>query len=397
MLARYFPTKLQPARRSSIAAVDIYVLRIPFHQAFAHARMDRDASDAVVVRVSGVDGRYGYGEGLPRPYVTGEDVEGVVQALRKDLAPLVMGRSFASGRNILRELQHLSQVWNSAQHAENVTAWNATFSAMELALLDWSFGRSGNSVTEWLLPARQEVVYTGVIEATDPDAAAALASRYVAANFGLLKVKVGVGDDERRLAAVRKAAGKVGLRVDANGAWTADDAVSMLRRFEEFSIDAVEQPVAASDIDGMRFVRQETGLRVVADESLVTLEDAKRLIDATACDIFNVRVSKCGGLLNSLAVADLALAAGLEVQIGAQVGETSLLSAAGRHLAAHLPTVSYVEGSFGTHLLTEDITTEPVMFGPGGRAYGIVGDGLGVTVDLPTLERLAIEHVRVEA
>ena len=187
VLARYFPSKLRSARRSRIVAVDIYVLRIPFHQTFAHARMDRDASDAVIVRVSGADGSYGYGEGIPRPYVTGEDVEGMVEALRKDLAPMVMGRSFPADTKILSELAHLFQAWNAGSSVKNVTAWNATFSAMELALLDWSFARTGNPVTQWLLPEQQAVMYTGVIEATDPAAAAALASRYAAANFGLLR------------------------------------------------------------------------------------------------------------------------------------------------------------------------------------------------------------------
>ena len=170
----------------------------------------------------------------------------------------------------------------------------------------------------------------------------------------------------------------------------------LLNQLRAFDITAVEQPVAASDLEGTRRVGQETGLNVIADESLVTLDDAVNLIREQACDVFNVRVSKCGGLISSLRIAELGLEAGVKVQVGAQVGETSLLSAAGRHLAAHLSEVEYVEGSFGTHLLSEDITRDPVMFGYEGRGSLVMGAGLGVEVDDETLERLAVDIMKVE-
>ena len=240
------------------------------------------------------------------------------------------------------------------------------------------------------------MVYTGVIDATDPETAGETAGRYARAKFGTLKVKVGVDDDMQRLEAVRKAAGdRVEIRVDANGAWTPSEAVLALKRLRAYGISAVEQPVPASDLEGMLRVRHETGVTVIADESLVTLNDAASLIRMEACDAFNIRVSKCGGLLASNHIAQVGLDAGIQVQVGAQVGETSLLSAAGRHLAAHLPGVEYVEGSFGTHLLSEDISPEPVMFGYEGRGDLLLGEGLGVKVDDEALERLADDIVRV--
>ena len=159
-----------------------------------------------------------------------------------------------------------------------------------------------------------------------------------------------------------------------------------MNQLRAFDITAVEQPVAASDLEGMRRVRQETGLNVIADESLVTFEDAVNLIREQACDVFNVRVSKCGGLISSLRIAELGLEAGVKVQVGAQVGETSLLSAAGRHLAAHLTQVEYVEGSFGTHLLSEDITRGPVMFGYEGRGAWSWVRGWGLRLTTTSLK-----------
>ena len=225
-----------------------------------------------------------------------------------------------------------------------------------------------------------------------------LASRYASNGFGRIKLKVGLGEDLPRLEAVRRAVGdRLAIRVDANGVWDAATAVKALKALRAFDIEAVEQPVGSHDIAGMRRVREETGIAVVADESLVTILDAQALVREQACDVFNVRISKCGGLLASRAIADFGLSAGLQVQIGAQVGETSLLSAAGRHLAAHLPQLESTEGSFGTHLLTEDITADPVMFGHEGRGGPIVGPGLGVAVDDQVLERLATDVIKIDA
>lgn len=119
----------------------------------------------------------------------------------------------------------------------------------------------------------------------------------------------------------------------------------------------------------------------MADESLVTVADSRRLIAAGACRWFNLRVAKCGGVTNVLRIARLATAAGIRLQIGCQVGETAILSAMGRHLAAHLGQVEFVEGSYGSLLLAEDIAEPEVRFGAGGRAPLIRGPGIGVHVN----------------
>ena len=401
ILGRYFPEDHASSHASGplrLASVEILPLTIPFARSFQHATMSRAASDAVIVRVTDHDGLRGYGEALPRPYVTGEDVGTMVATLRSRVVPEVLAREFESGAVVLEQVQALAAAWSPPQRqGHSVIAWNATMCAMELALLDWAFRRAGQSVSEWLLPARDQVVYTGVIDATDPETAGMLASRYTDARFAQLKVKVGIGDDVSRLEAVRQAAGdRVAVRVDANGVWDAASAVKALEALKSFDIEAVEQPVGPLDLEGMRRVREETGIAVIADESLVTMRDAESLLREQACDIFNVRVSKCGGLLPSRAIAELGLSAGLRVQVGAQVGETSLLSAAGRHLALHLAEVESVEGSFGTHLLSEDITADPVMFGDAGRGNLLLGPGLGVSVDDQIVERLATDIITME-
>jgi len=395
----YFPTRSKqttrvratPAKSRRIESLTVYQLRIPFHQAFSHALHSREESDAVIVKVTDSEGRIGFGESLPRSYVTGESTESMVARIREDLAPKILSVSFSPGWETLEYLQSVLPDWTRNENDTTpVVAWNAAFCAVELALLDWSLRADGCALADLFPAARYEVVYSGVISAEVPAEAAALAKRMARLGLRQIKVKVGTAADEGRLAAVRKAVGdQVELRADANAAWTADEAIEQLDRLAKFKLAVVEQPVGATDLTGMKQVRNEIGIPVMADESLVTVDQAQRLVDVGACDFFNIRLSKNAGISGSMAIAQLARQAGVKIQVGAQVGETGILSAAGRTFAAHLPALAFAEGSFGTWLLAEDVTLENVAFGYGGRAPLLKTRGLSVTVKEDALERLA--------
>jgi muconate cycloisomerase len=397
----YFPARERaftlpggtPSKAQAIESITIYKLRIPFRQAFHHAAWSREESDAVVVRLKGVGGEVGYGEALPRPYVTGETTASMISQIRTRLAPAVFQRSWLPGWDIFDFLRSVYRDWTRSSDG-NVAAWNASFCAVELALLDWSLRRLDAGLADFLPPVRNEVIYSGVISSDKPAEAAALAKRMTKFGLRQLKIKVGTEDDLERVAAVREAVGsEVALRADANGAWSAADAVTQLKRLAPFHLQLIEQPVAGEDFAGLKRVRDETGLPVMADESLVTIDQARRLIEQRACDCFNIRLSKCGGITGSLEIAKLARQAGIKIQVGAQVGETGILSAAARTLAAHLPELAAAEGSFGTWLLTEDITFEDVSFGYAGIAPLLKTRGLSVTVKEHALEQLAVETV----
>jgi muconate cycloisomerase len=399
----YFPARERafalPAKTESLAkrieAMTIYQLRIPFHQAFRHAAQSREESDAVIVRIEDGAGQSGYGEALPRPYVTGETTPSMIAHLKEQLAPKIFSQSWTAGLPTFDLLHSLHADWTRSDDG-SVIAWNAAFCAVELALLDWSLRSLNCSLADFLPPARNEVVYSGVISSDNPIEAAALAKRMVKFGLRQLKIKVGTADDYQRVAAVRQAVGDdVELRADANGAWSPAEAIAELKRLAPFNLQVIEQPVAAGDIAAMRKVRAETGVAVMADESLVTIDQARRLIEERACDYFNIRLSKCGGITGSLAIAKLAHDAGIKIQVGAQVGETAILSAAGRTFAAHLPEIACAEGSFGTWLLSEDIAFEDVSFGYAGIAPLLKSRGLSVTVKEETLERLAVEKIEL--
>jgi len=268
---------------------------------------------------------------------------------------------------------------------------HASRAALELAVLDCALRRAGCPLAKLMPLRRSSVFYSGVITAGPVARAVQHARQMRAIGLSDIKLKVGFDDDVARVTAVREALGHdASLRLDANGAWSFDRAVEVLHGLTHLGIAAVEQPLPRGPVEELARLRRSTPVPIMVDESLVTEGDARALIAAEAAEFFNVRISKCGGLSRSLAVASAGLSAGLGVQIGSQVGETAILSAAGRHLAATLPAVAFVEGSFGTLLLAEDVSVESVRFGHRGEAPILTGSGLGIHVVEERLRRRAV-------
>ena len=371
----------------------LYVLRIPFVEAFSHSASERRCSESVVVRVRDDEGTEGFGEGTPRPYVTGETVATMLEDLGRLWSRVAVRELPPAGH-----LAGLAALLPQTAEAVDVTP-NAARAAFELAILDCMLHRVGRPLSTVLPPRRARVTYSGVITAGPVDRAVQHARRMRAIGMRHVKIKVGFDDDVSRVLAVREALGPdVSLRLDVNGAWTFDRAVTVLETLAPLRLAAVEQPLARGPVEELARLRAATSIPIMVDESLVTIADADALIEAKAADFFNVRVSKCGGLAPSLAIALRACEVGIGVQVGSQVGETSILAAAGRHLAAALVDVAFVEGSFGTLLLTEDISVDSVRFGHRGEAALLTGPGLGVRVVEERLRRHAamIRHLPAE-
>ena len=179
------------------------------------------------------------------------------------------------------------------------------------------------------------------------------------------------------------------VRVDANNLWgEADSAVRHLVQLG-VSFLGVEEPLPANALDAMRIVSQETGSRIILDESFVRRDQMRWLMEDPDRWIINARVSKLGGLFRSLAVVEDACKAGIPLIVGAQVGETSVLTRAGLIIAqAAGDNLLAQEGAFGTHLLATDVAVPPLMFGRAGildadplRLATRPGWGLALTQD----------------
>ena len=148
---------------------------------------------------------------------------------------------------------------------------------------------------------------------------AANAKKHAALGYKTLKVKIGLDPDQdfERLRAVREAVGDgITLRIDANQGYTVPQAIYALRKIEKLRIQLVEQPVLASDIAGLKTVRAESPIPIMADEACFLPADALKLIKAEACDYINIKLMKAGGILNSVRIAHIADAANMRCMVG---------------------------------------------------------------------------------
>jgi muconate cycloisomerase len=360
-----------------VRAAAILTISIPFRFVFEHAAAAREVSESVLVRLEDQEGRVGFGECAPREYVSGETPRSVRAALATHLLPAFCPRSFAAFAELVEALR--------SEHRALARSEHAAFCALELAFLDLAGKVFDCSAGEALGPiARPEVHYSGVVSAGSPAAAMKTCEAIRAHGFRSVKLKVGTDPqaDREIVAGARDLLGPdCSLRVDANGAWKAEEALRRIEALVPYRLDGVEQPLAADDLPGLAWLAARSPVPVIVDESLVSIADARRLAEARACHLFNIRISKCGGLLNAARIRDLAAERGIGALLGAQVGETAILSAAGRQFATRVPDLLHHEGSYGTLLLEEDIGREDLTLGPGGRAPALAGAGLGVEVD----------------
>lgn len=370
----------------------IYALRIPFVEAFAHSTKERKFSDSFVVRLVAEDGTKGYGEGAARPYVTGETVETSVEYIKNQLFPAILEKDYAEIETEIGALDALKPIAESlpAPDLSGRVSWNAARAAVETALIDCCLKRQKLSLGAILSPKREFLTYSGVITAGTIEKAVQHARRFKFFGFKQIKIKIGDAESVSRVAEIRRAAGDdVSLRTDANGAYSVAGAIEISKRLAPYRLDAFEQPIPPGEVKDLAKIKNLSPIPVMVDESLITLTDAEKLVEASGCDFFNLRVSKCGGVFNAIKIARLAERAGIRLQVGCQVGETAILSAAGRHLAAYLEAVEFVEGSFGSLLLAEDISRNSINFGHAGRAPLLRGPGLGVEVREEILEKYA--------
>lgn len=337
------------------------VLRIPFTVTFRHASAARTETESVWIDAIGADGTAGSGESCPRQYVTGETLE---------TARAFTDRHDAELREQIDSIDTL-RAWIAA-HRQDIDANPAAWCALELAILDL-LGKLHGTPVEALLsmaPLAGQFRYTAVLGDASPDAFHAMAERYRRLGFRDFKVKLS-GDaarDREKLAIFgRWPDGATRVRADANNLWrNAEDAITGVRN-AGCRFFAIEEPIDRNRYAELSRISQALGCPIVLDESFVRREQLSLLDGPPSQWLINVRVSKMGGLIRSLNVIAGARERGISVIIGAQVGETSLLTRAGLTAArAAGDALVAQEGAFGTFLLQRDVCDPPLMFGAGG-------------------------------
>jgi len=344
-----------------ITRLEVFSFPVPFKVVFRHASASRSKADNLIVAVQSDCGKVGYGEGCPRSYVTGETVE--------------TGRAFIG--------KHRDEICGAVASAQDLRAWidshrteiddnPSAFCAVEIAILDLLGKVTGCSTEEVLdsAPLEGAFQYSAILGDAPFLAYRWQLGRYWRRGFRDFKIKVS-GDlqrDRRKISALkRKADPALRIRVDANNLWTSAEACSRHIADLGYRIFAVEEPLQPRDLDGFRLVSENCSAKIILDESVTRRDDLVGLEDPERW-IVNIRVSKMGGVIRSLDIAQRAMQAGIGIVVGAQVGETSILTrSALTVMNAARPSLVGSEGAFGTHLLKEDLASPCLMFGSGGN------------------------------
>ncbi|MCD8350441.1 MAG: hypothetical protein LUC93_07520 [Planctomycetaceae bacterium] len=364
----------------------IWRARFPLRLTFSHNLATRSEAETLLVELRTSSGHCGYGQVLPRHYLTGETINSSLEYLVSDLWPALQALILptAGGEAAWREALH--PLYTRSDSERRTAAW----AGVDIAGYD-AWARSTGSIP----PAGNRIPLVGVIPALGPRKAWLLARLLRLMGFRHFKVKVGqdASRDTARLRAVRAAIGAAWLAADANAAWDADEALARMRGLSEWGVSVVEEPLmpAVAASADYRRLEADTGVATMADESLCTLADAKGLIERGRPSWWNLRLAKNGGLNGYRILSALAAEVGATVYGGILVGETGALAAACR-VAWRDGSCGLGEYGFPRVFLKKD----PFRGSPAGYAgYMDMAAtlGLGVTTTAENLHRAGADVV----
>ncbi|MGV7220163.1 MAG: mandelate racemase/muconate lactonizing enzyme family protein [Nitrospinales bacterium] len=343
---------------SSLGLVDP---QIPFKTFFKHASASRSRTESVIAIAKSESGLKGYGEGCPRSYVTGESINSVLEFVEFNLKNILNTTSFIDLRNWVNQNQDLLD--------KNPSAW----CAVELAILDL-LAKEENKSVEGLLSLNElsdSFQYTGVLGVNSYEAFKKQIFQYREIGFSDFKIKVS-GDFEEDFKKISLLKNQnipnFRVRLDANNLWKNPTEAIKYIRCLDFPFFAIEEPLVVEDYEGGLKVFEALDIPIILDESFRIIQQFDHILQTPEAWIINLRISKMGGILRSISILQEAEKKGIPVIVGAQVGETSILTRAALTVVnAFRKIIIAQEGAFGTLLLERDIVDEPLMFGPQGK------------------------------
>jgi len=329
-------------------------LRIPLKTPFVTANGVLAERELVVVRLEDDEGNPGWGEAAPLEPYDGVSVDAVWAALA-DGPPK---------RDAPRQAR---------------TAW-------ELSELDLQARRRGRPLGD---PGADAIPVNKTLPAGPPDEVAEAATEGLREGYSCFKLKVGLPDDGERVAAVREALGSwPALRLDANGAWTADEAVAAIGALAVHDLELVEQPCAT--LEELAAVRAEVETPIAADEPIQSADDVLRAAELGACDAVNVKLAGSGGFIPARDTLRAARDAGMSAWLSSTLDgpwaiAAALQLASQEHLtlACGLATLDVFDAPIAKTLRKPD---KGLMHVPG-------GPGLGVDVSDDTLAEIVVDRL----
>ncbi len=333
-----------------ITKVRLGRISVPLRTPFKTALRSVSSVEDVIVEIHTDCGAVGYGEAPPTGAITGDTTGAIIGAIQDHISKTIVGRDVDEFETLLQSVQKCIVGNSSAKAAVDMALWDL-------------YGQLYNiPVYKLMGGARKQIVTDITISVNDPDTMVRDSLIALERGYDCLKMKVGINPelDVQRLSAVRNAVGKdVVIRIDANQAWTPQQAVKILNKMQEqgLDIELVEQPVKAHDFEGLKYVTERSYVPVLADESVFSPEDAMTIMKMGAANLINIKLMKCGGLYNALKIASAAEVFGVECMIGCML-EAKISVNAAVHLACAKNIITKVDLD-GPVLCKED----PIMGG----------------------------------
>ncbi|MEJ7586182.1 MAG: dipeptide epimerase [Ferruginibacter sp.] len=367
----------------TIASVEIYKSPIALTAPFKISLGILTHAENVIIKIHTVEGLVGFGECSPFLTINGESMD-TCFAVARYLAKILIQK------NPL-DIPACTVAMDSVIYGNN-----SIKSAFDMALYDIAAQDAGMPLYSFLGGGKSKAIITDyTVSIDDPEKMAADAATIKAKGFQVIKVKLGQQEkDVERIRLIREAVGMdIPLRIDANQGWNVAEAIGILIQLAPYNIQHCEEPIPRWNYMELPQVRSKSPIRIMADESCCDHHDAKRLIGLGACDYFNIKLGKCGGIFNALKIIQLSEENDIKIQLGGFL-ESRLAFTAAAHLALVSDAIVYFD--FDTPLMfMEDPVSGGIQYDDKGVITVPETTGLGAVIDeryLGNLQKIIVER-----
>ncbi|MEN8146167.1 MAG: enolase C-terminal domain-like protein [Campylobacterota bacterium] len=297
-----------------ITGITLEIEKIPLRTPFITALRRVEYVENIRVTIHTDTPNIGYGAAPATKAITGEDLKSISKTIKKIIAPRLAGETFDLPK--ILAILHACCEGNSSAKA-----------AVDMALYDLAAASNNTTLVEFLGADPKPLKTAVTISLKTPEEMAEDAVSAFGRGFEILKIKVGGKDelDIQRIVAIREAVPEARLLIDANQAWGVDESLKIIQAITPLNIELIEQPVLGSDIEGLKTISQQSGIPILADEAVFTLEDAQKVIKEKAADLINIKLMKCGGISKAIEIIEYCQQKGVKCMMGSMLeGPTSI-------------------------------------------------------------------------
>ncbi len=361
-----------------IAKIDIFKLNVPLTEPFVIAIETITNAESIAIRITTENGIVGWGECNPYRSIAGE-TQGTAFEAGKFLAKILRGQNAVATTDCIKLMDKMLAGNRCIKSAFDMALYDIAARAANMPLYQFLGGANNRSVTTDM-----------TVGINTPVRMAASAFKFKNQGFPAIKVKLGttLKEDVARIRAIRETIGNaIPLRIDANQGWDEATAIATLKALERFDIEHCEQPIAARNIAGLARVKAASPIPIMADESVFDHFDALNLVQNAACDYFNIKLAKSGGIANALKINAIAEAAGIKCQVGC-FSETRLAMSALMHFILACPNVVHFDLD-APLMLSSDPVVGGLVYGENGAVFIDDAIGIGATFDDDFLKECA--------